>query len=143
MSDRQVLVYSDSLAWGIIPGTRRRFPFQQRWPGVLELALRERQCAVRVIEDCLNGRTTAFDDPQKPGRNGLEGLEQRIELNSPLSLVILMLGTNDFQAIYQGNVRSSVQGLTSLVGAVRSAPIEPDMPTPEILIVSPPPIEDA
>jgi hypothetical protein len=33
----------------------------------------------------------------KPGRNGLIGLEQRIEVNSPLALVSIMLGTNDFQ----------------------------------------------
>ena len=46
-----------------------------------------------MIEDCLNGRRTAFEDPSKPGRNGRVGLEQRIEIHSPLSLVILMLGT--------------------------------------------------
>ena len=50
---------------------------------------------VRVIEDCLNGWCTVWDDPFKPGRNGLAGIEQRIEVNSPLSLMILMLGTND------------------------------------------------
>ena len=42
---------------------------------------------VRVIEDCLNGRRTVWDDPFKPGRNGLAGIEQRIEVNSPLALV--------------------------------------------------------
>jgi hypothetical protein len=40
---------------------------------------------VRVIEDCLNGRRTVWDDPFKPGRNGLAGIEQRIEVNSPLA----------------------------------------------------------
>jgi hypothetical protein len=34
-----ILVYSDSAAWGIIPMTRRRLPFDARWPGVMELAL--------------------------------------------------------------------------------------------------------
>ena len=36
---KQILVYSDSLTWGIIPGTRNRLPFDRRWPGVMELAL--------------------------------------------------------------------------------------------------------
>jgi len=36
---RQILVYADSLSWGIIPATRERLPFAQRWPGVLEGAL--------------------------------------------------------------------------------------------------------
>ena len=35
--------------------------------------------AVRVIEDCLNGRRTVFEDPAKAGRNGLLGLEQGID----------------------------------------------------------------
>ena len=47
----QVLVYGDSLTWGIIPGTRRRLPFDARWPGVMELALIAAGRKVRVIED--------------------------------------------------------------------------------------------
>ena len=34
-----VLVYGDSLSWGIVPGERRRLPFDQRWPGVMENSL--------------------------------------------------------------------------------------------------------
>ena len=76
---KQILIYADSLSWGIIPDTRDRFRFDQRWPGVLEQELLNSGISVRVIEDCLNGRRTVWDDPYKPGRNGLEGLEQRIE----------------------------------------------------------------
>src|SRR5947207_1726959 len=90
-----ILIYGDSLTWGIIPGTRQRLVFERRWPRVLERELIQLGSDARVIEDCLNGRRTVWDDPFKPGRNGLLGLEQRIEVNSPLSLVIVMLGTND------------------------------------------------
>ena len=90
-----MLVYSDSLSWGIIPATRKRLPFEARWPGVMEIALTDQRHSVRVIEDCLNGRRTVWEDPFKPGRNGLAGLAQRIEVNSPLSLVMLMLGTGN------------------------------------------------
>ncbi|MDP6059664.1 MAG: hypothetical protein QGH33_12265 [Pirellulaceae bacterium] len=75
-----VLVYADSLSWGVIPDMRTRFRFEQRWPGVMELELAKMGESVRVIEDCLNGRRTVLDDPFKPGRNGLTGLEQRIEI---------------------------------------------------------------
>src|SRR5580765_7944911 len=119
----QILVYGDSLTWGIVPGTRERLPFSARWPGVMESELAKTGQVVRVIEDALNGRRTAWDDPFKPGRNGLIGLEQRIEIHSPLALVILMLGTNDFQSVHQYNVFHSAQGLAALVGAVRRAPI--------------------
>ena len=138
---QQILVYSDSLTWGIIPNTRSRLPFDQRWPGVLENKLNESSRKVRVIEDCLNGRRTVWEDPFKPGRNGLQGLAQRIEINSPLALVILMLGTNDFQFSHPYNEAwSAAQGIAVLVHEIRKAPIEPGMPVPPILIVCPPQI---
>ncbi len=137
---QHILVYSDSLSWGIVPTTRRRLPFEHRWPGVMELSLGAAGRPVRVIEDCLNGRRTVWDDPFKPGRNGLAGLAQRIEIHSPLALVVLMLGTNDFQSMHDHNAWHSSQGILALVQAIRTAPIEPGMPTPPILVIAPPAI---
>jgi lysophospholipase L1-like esterase len=136
----QILVYGDSLTWGIVPNTRRRLPFAERWPGVFERSLLAAGLSVRVIEDCLNGRRTVWDDPFKPGRNGLVGLAQRIEVNSPLALVVLLLGTNDFQVMHGHDAWLSGQGIAALVRVIRTAPIEPGMPVPEILVVAPPPI---
>jgi lysophospholipase L1-like esterase len=135
-----ILVYGDSLSWGIIPNTRRRLIFTERWPGVMERALADRGHQVRVIEDCLNGRRTAWDDPFKPGRNALDGVEQRMEINSPLALAIVMLGANDFQFVHQNDAWHSGQGLAAVIRAMRRAPIEPGMPVPPILVVAPPPI---
>jgi lysophospholipase L1-like esterase len=135
----QILVYSDSLTWGIVPGTRNRLPFEQRWPGVMEDAINATHRKVRVTENCLNGRRTVWNDPFKPGRNGREGLAQCIEMNSPLSLVILMLGTNDFQYCHPyNNAWAASQGIVALVDEVRQAPVEPGMPVPPILVVCPP-----
>ena len=134
----QILVYADSLTWGIVPNTRRRLPFHERWPGVMEAALVADGHSVRVIEDALNGRRTVWEDPYKPGRNGLLGLEQRIEINSPLSLVLLMLGTNDFQSMHEHNAWHSAQGIAALVGAIRRAPVEPEMPIPRVVVIAPP-----
>jgi lysophospholipase L1-like esterase len=138
----QVLVYGDSLTWGIIPNTRKRLPFEERWPGILENKLNALGHRVRLTEDCLNGRRTVWEDPFKPGRNGLVGLAQRIEMHSPLALVILMLGTNDFQFSHPyNNAWSAAQGIATLVAEIRKAPIEPGMPVPPILVVCPPPIQ--
>lgn len=136
---QQILVYSDSLTWGIIPNSRKRLSFDERWPGVLENKLNVSGRRVRVIEDCLNGRRTVWEDPFKPGRNGREGLAQKIEMHSPLALVILMLGTNDFQFCHPYNdAWASAQGIAALIQEIRQAPIEPGMPVPPILIVCPP-----
>ena len=137
---QHILVYADSLSWGIIPLTRQRLAFEARWPGVMETVLNAEGRAVRVHEDCLNGRRTVWEDPYKPGRNGLQGLAQRIEIHSPLALVILMLGTNDFQSMHPHNAWHSAQGIAALITAIRQAPIEPDMPVPPVLVAAPPPI---
>src|SRR5215470_9686996 len=139
---QQILVYSDSLSWGIIPNTRRRLNFVERWPGAMEDQLIRAGRSVRVIEDCLNGRRTVWDDPFKPGRNGLIGLAQRIEIHSPLALVILMLGTNDFQSMHAHTAWHSAQGIAALVSEIRRAPIEPGMPVPRVLVVAPPPLDN-
>lgn len=136
----QILVYSDSLTWGIIPGTRQRLPFGQRWPGVLESRLKQQGSPVRIIENCLNGRRTVWSDPYKEGRNGSTGLAQVIEMHSPLALVLIMLGNNDFQSGHQNNAWQSAQGVGCLVNIIRQAPVEPGMPVPELMLVAPPPI---
>src|SRR6202162_5164595 len=134
---QHILVYSDSLSWGIVPTTRRRLPFEARWPGVMEIALTEQRHSVRVIEDCLNGRRTVWEDPFKAGRNGLVGLAQRIEIHSPLALVMVMLGNNDFSSMHPHTAWHAAQGIATLVNAIRQAPIEPGMPNPPILVIAP------
>lgn len=138
---QQILVYSDSLSWGLIPGTRKRLEFHERWPGVLENELIEKGVQARIVENCLNGRRTAWEDPFKQGRNGLQGIEQVIEMHSPLSLVIVMLGTNDFQSMHPYNAWHASQGMAAIIAAIRGAPLEPDMPIPPIMVISQPPIE--
>ena len=140
MNMQHILVYSDSISWGIIPMSRNRFAFNQRWPGILELNLRNEGKNVRVIEDCLNGRRTMYEDAIRPGRNGLIGLSQRIEINSPLSLVILMLGTNDFQANHEHTALDAKKGMRALIHEIRHTTLEPGMKMPQILVVAPPPI---
>jgi len=109
----------------------------------MEIALGCSGKRVRVIEDCLNGRRTVWEDPFRAGRNGLTGLAQRIEINAPLALVILMLGTNDFQSTRERDAWLSSQGIGSLISAIRAAPIEPGMSAPQILVVAPPEIRAA
>lgn len=86
----------------------------------MEHALAASGAKVRVIEDCLNGRRTVWDDPFKPGRNGLQGLAQRIEMYSPLSLVIVLLSTNDFQSMHQNNAWHGRTGVGDTHGSHRA-----------------------
>jgi len=126
---QQILVYGDSLSWGIIPNTRQRLVFDQRWPGVLENILKAAGHSVRVIENCLNGRRTVWDDPFKEGRNGSRGLAQAIEMHSPLQLVILVLGTNDFQGTHHNDALLAARASPSWLTLCARLPLSPAWPS--------------
>jgi len=138
-----ILIFADSLSWGLIPNTRKRLPFQKRWPGICENILLTKNHNIRIIENCLNGRRSVWDDPFKEGRNASKYLSQAIEINSPLDLVVLMLGTNDFQSTHDNNAWLSAQGIVKLINIIKNAPIEPNMPSPDILVIAPPKITTA
>ncbi len=54
----------------------------------------------RVIEEGLNGRTTAFDDQTVfEERNGAKALPMLLATHQPLDLVIIMLGANDLKYV--------------------------------------------
>ena len=144
---KHVVVYGDSLSWGIIPLTRRRLDFASRWPQVMARDLNDtaeaagRDYRVHVTEECLNGRRTAFEDPYKPGRSGLIGIQQVIEAQSPLAVVIIMLGTNDFQSIHRHTPWHSAMGIAAIIDAIRATTLEPEIPVPKILVVAPPALD--
>ena len=91
---KSVLCYGDSNTWGFDPATRARFAPDVRWTGVLAKRLGS---GYRVIEEGLNGRTTRWDDPIEPDRNGLAYLRPCVESHQPLELIVIMLGTNDLK----------------------------------------------
>ena len=140
---QQILVYSDSLSWGIVPLTRNRLAFDARWPGVMENRLNEKGRAVRVIEDCLNGRRTVWNCTRtSPGATVSKASRSASEINSPLALVVLALGTNDFQSMHSHGAWQSAQGIAALVAAVRGAPIGARHAGAPVLVMAPPPFGD-
>jgi lysophospholipase L1-like esterase len=65
-------------------------------------------------------------------------LAQTIEIHSSLKLIILMLGTNDFPCTHYNDAWLPAQGTAKLINIIRQAPIEPCIPTPEIMVIAPP-----
>jgi len=62
-----------------------------------------------------------------------------IENQLPLALVIVLLGTNDFQSMHAFNAWHSPRHSLARARDPRRA-IEPGMPVPPVLIVAPPPV---
>ena len=90
---QKILCYGDSNTWGLIPGTEERYPWGVRWTSLLQEELKTRD--IRILEEGLCGRTTAFEDACRENRNGLKALPLVLEHHAPLDAAVLMLGTND------------------------------------------------
>ena len=94
MKKYRILCFGDSLIWGYVPFKRIRIDDDKRWTGALQNLLGE---DYKVIEEGQNGRTIATDDPAEGEKNGLNYIIPCIESQSPLDLMILMLGGNDLK----------------------------------------------
>ena len=92
MEKTRILCFGDSLTWGFDPVTRTRLPEEVRWPGVLQALLGP---GCKVIEEAQSGRTIATEDPAEGEKNGLKYVIPCIESQSPVDLMIVMLGGND------------------------------------------------
>lgn len=130
---KRILCYGDSITWGYDPSSKTRFPYENTWPGVMEIEL---GADYKVITEALTGRTTCWDVPYAPYRNGKEQLPMLLESHSPLDLVIVMLGINDLMDMVGKNANESSWGLISMIREILS-PVFGGKP-PKILIISPP-----
>lgn len=128
---KRILCFGDSNTWGCIPGTVNRFPWEQRWPGALQLALGEEYT---VIEEGNGGRTTVHDDPVERRLSGLTYFTPCCESHSPLDLVIIMLGTNDLKLRFGEAPLTIAMGFDRYREALAMAIPEN---TPKVLLVSP------
>ena len=91
-----------------------------------------------MVEEGLNGRTTAFDDPGFRCRNGSAFLESSLLTHEPIDVVVVMLGTNDLKPRISGDPAVSAESLTELLDQIRSSFVGPRGTVPKLLIVSPP-----
>lgn len=126
-----ILCYGDSNTWGDPPGSAGRHSWPVRWTGVLQSSLGN---GFRIVEEGLGGRTTCFEDPFSPHRNGLAYLPVALETHYPIDLLIIMLGTNDLKANFNLSAFDIARGAESLLAAAKNfRPV-----IEQILLVSPP-----
>jgi lysophospholipase L1-like esterase len=130
---KRLLCFGDSNTWGYMPKTGARFPADVRWTGVLQRLLGAEWV---VIEEGLNGRTTAFDYKDRPYRNGKEYLPPCLDSHAPLDLVILGLGTNDLKVEFGLTPERVAAGMEALVELVEARGVP-------MIVSSPPAIDES
>ena len=129
---KRILCFGDSNTWGAIPGSTQRHPEDVRWTGVMQRILGE---GYRVIEEGYNGRTTVFDDPLEDRLSGIAYFRPCLDSQSPLDLIILMLGTNDLKPYFGADAVTIANGLQNYLNALNTVPMAGERP--ELLLVSP------
>jgi lysophospholipase L1-like esterase len=139
---KTVLCYGDSNTWGAAPMQnwidQRRLDPAIRWPSVMQRTL---GADWQVVAEGLPGRTTVHPDPVEGGHlSGLASLRACLESHKPLSLVILMLGTNDFKRRFSLEAEDVALGVKRLIGEIRQYDVFGRRP-PRILLIAPPAIE--
>lgn len=131
-----ILCYGDSNTWGYTPATGERYPVDVRWTGVLQ---QELGAEYRIIEEGMNARTTAYEDPWSYWRNGKDALPGCLVSQKPLDLLIISLGTNDLKFTGAFGAMKGAETLISVANMVQNKK-ESSLVFPEgvkILVVSP------
>ncbi len=132
---KTILCYGDSNTYGYNPRNGCRYPKNIRWTGVLQELLGDE---FLVIEEGCNGRTTVFDDPVDPWKNGLSYLKPCLNTHKPVDMVILMLGSNDLKNMYHASIEMIAEGANRLIQEIQEYADSKQAFRPEILLVAPP-----
>lgn len=114
-----------------------RFNEEERWTCLLQKGLGE---DFKVFEEGLSGRTTVFQDPLYEGLDALSYAWPCLKSHEPVSLLIIMLGTNDTKERFGVNPFAISLGMRRLVQKAKTVDCWGPGGTPNILIVAPPPI---
>lgn len=134
---KTVLCFGDSNTYGYIPGSQgERYGADVRWPKRLGALLGR---DYEVVEEGLNGRTTAFGDNLEPGRCGLDHILPCVLSHAPVDVLILMLGVNDTKDRFHVKAEEIGFGLEELI--LKVAGCYYGQPSaPKILVVAPAPL---
>ena len=132
---KNILCFGDSNTYGLKPDGTGRYDFNVRYPGKLQGLLGNE---FHVIEEGCPGRTTVYQDINRPFKKGIDYIVPCLQSHSPLDYVVIMLGTNDCKWAYNASSKDIAYGLSKIIGEVRSI-----TPSSQVLIVSPIHLGDA
>ena len=129
---KRILCFGDSNTWGAVPEEGTRYPDKVRWTGLLQEKLGD---GYQIIEEGYCGRTTVFDDEIEGRLSGIKYFGPCCDSQSPLDLIILMLGTNDLKMRFGVDARTIAFGFQRYLDVLATTPMEGIKP--KVLLVAP------
>lgn len=137
---KRILAYGDSITWERVPNLFIRYDEDTRWTAVLQQQLGD---DYDVIEEGLRGRFLAGENPYIPNRDGLRQFGPILASQFPIDLIIIFLGTNDTNSKAMKSAEDIANGLEEYSREINDWCEEFKMPTPKILIIAPPHIDES
>ena len=138
---KRILCYGDSNTWGYDPvntdpatGLPARYDENTRWPCVMQKLLGD---GYYVWEAGLGGRTTVFDDPLMPTRNGVRDFEMVLQTCDPVDCIIFALGTNDTKDMFHASSLVITRAMERVLQVCKSTLMQSRSPDAKIIIACP------
>lgn len=124
---KKILCFGDSNTYGYIPNNGARYDKNTRWTGVLSLLSHGK---FEIIEEGCNNRTAFAANPAGKIFTGYEILPEL--LTADFDAVVLAIGINDTQFLYNLSSIEIVSGVEKLINIVKVK-----SPQAKILLVAP------
>ena len=131
---KTILCFGDSNTRGYDAINDCRFPYDVRYPGVLQNILGKEY---HVIEEGLDGRTTMLNREVEPFRNANYYIHPCICAHKPIDYMIVMLGTNDCLNIFDLTAKDIARGMDSLIKQIRDYTTIHQGYIPKIILAAP------
>lgn len=131
---KTVLCFGDSNTRGYDAINDSRFPYDVRYPGVLQNILGNEY---HVIEEGLDGRTTMMNREIEPFRNANYYIHPCICAHKPIDYMIVMLGTNDCLSIFDLTTEDIARGMDSLIKQIHDFSMQHQGYVPKIILAAP------
>lgn len=125
---KKILCFGDSNTYGYIPQSGKRYDKNTRWTGVLQNLSGEEYS---VIEAGCNNRTCFCDNPDGVIFTGYKCISQY--LTEDLDYIILFIGINDTQFVYDASLAELQSGLENLLNLIYSK-----VPQVKVVLLAPP-----
>lgn len=125
---KKILCFGDSNTYGYNPNNGSRYDKGTRWTGVLSTTLGEN---FEIIEAGLNNRCCFSINSISDEFTGIKIISRYLKLNP--DIIILALGINDLQLLYNPTADEIEKGILDLISTVKN-----ELKNSKIILLAPP-----